>query len=552
MGRVQWDENRPLSPTSAIRVSFEAQKDETWYHRNGGRDDSTDLYAVFTKLLPTGHWSLVLQHQWQAAPETVGVNRVTKDLLSNHRYLRGTVTDPRDFTEVPSGPLVDWERSNTIMSRGDLSNANIYFAQSLLAVHLADAELKNNTFLEVVNRKRYNQWEYSEYAQQTTLENRTEWSKESDGVTTLMGVTERYEWRRAFTNYSNIFFNAFDILDGTHHYNAAEAFPDAIVLGTPGPDGRLFFGPTDFVPETSESTLGNGAAFAQQKRRWGSFQLLYGARGDYYAVEAHDPLAGLVRAHGQFGAASYNASFLWTPRPYWTAYATYNRTSAVNASVSGGAITQDPYNDFRIASANFHSKSDLWEVGLRNSVKNRQLSLVGFWQNRQQNNFYTNTPSDIAVRGMEAEYVVSAKPWYASANLTYMEGNYRDSWPFEYEGVGSPTVAGPGNYRIPGLSRLYANVTLGYAWNTNWKTQVMVRSQDRQNANLAGTMHIPAQYCIDATVTYSRPNFSMQLGVMNLTDQKNWVHNGDPYADNLIVGEELPLRIVLCLTRTFK
>lgn len=550
--RAQLDSNHVVSSKTAVRVSVEAQKDNTWYHRNGGRDDSTDFYAALTHLLPSGRWTLILQHQWQASPETVGVNRVTQDLLSHHLYLRGPISDPRDFTEVPSGPTVPWQRGSVIMSKGDLSNANVYFAQSLLSIRTGEGELKNSTFVEVVNRKRYNQWEYSEYAKQATAENRTEWSMAAQGITSLLGVTERYEWRRAYTNYSNIFFNAFDILDGTHRYNAQESFPDEIVNGSPGPDGRLFFGPTDWVPETSASTLLNGALFAQQKYQWGAFQWLYGARGDYYGVQAHDPLQGLVRDHAQFGSASYNTSLLWKPAAHWTSYATYNRTSAVNASVSGAAITQDPYDGFRIAAANFHSTSDLWEIGARHVSKDSQLSISAFWQNRQQNNFYANTPSDIAVRGIEAEWVHSWHDWYTSINLVYLEGNYKNSWPFEYAGIGSPTVDGPGDYRIPGLSRWYANATVGYSFSPAWKAQVQLRWQDDQTGDLSGALRIASQYSTDATITYTHRRLTVQLGVMNITDQQNWVHNGDPYADNLFIGEELPLRFVLRLSMSFQ
>ncbi len=551
-GRVQLDSNHVFSRTTALRVSVEVQDDDTWYRRSGGRDDATDFYAALTQLLPEGRWTLILQHQWQAAPQTVGVNRVTQNLISHHLYLRGGVSDPRDFTERPSGPELPWQRGNVIMSTGDLSNANILFAQSLLSLRAGDGELKNSTFAEVVNRKRHNQWEYSEYAKQVTVENRTEWSREADGITSLLGATGRYEWRRAYTNYSNILFNAFDILDGTHHYSAPKAFPEHMVQGTPGPDGRLFFGPTDWVPETSASTLLNGALFAQQKYRRGAVQWLYGARGDYYAVEAHDPLQHLVRDHAQFGSASYNTSLLWKPVGHWTGYATYNRTSAVNASVSGAAITQDPYDGFRIAAANFHSRSDLWEAGVRSTAKETQFSLAAFWQDRQQNNFYTNAPSDISVRGVEAECVRAWGNWYGSANLVYLEGNYRNSWPFEYAGIGSPTVDGPGDYRMPGLSRWYANATVGCTLSPAWKAQIQVRWQDDQAGDLSGALRIPAQYSGDATITYTHRRLTAQLGVMNLTDRRNWVHNGDPYADNLFIGEELPLRFVLRLTLAFK
>ena len=550
--RVQWDQNHVLSHSTAMRLSVEGQRDETWYRANGGRDDATDIYLALRRIFPAGHWIFILQHQWQAAPETVGVNRVTQELLTNRLYRRGTVVDPRDFTVMPSGPTVPWERRNTVMSRGDFSNADVYFAQSLLSLRVAEGDLTNSTFFEAVNRRRYNQWEYSEYADQLTYENRTAWSRKTADGNTVFGATARYEWRRAYTNYTNIFFNAFDILDGTHRYSAPMEFPAAIVPGWPGPGGRLYFGPTNGVPETSESTLWNAAGFAEWMWRWGAFEILGGARGDYYGVGAHDPLLGAVRDQAQFGAGSANMSLLWHPATQWTAFATANRTSAVNASVSGEAITLDPYDRFRIAAANFHSTSDLFELGVRNVAPDRQVSVVGFWQFRQQNNFYTNAPSDIAVRGIEAEATWTGRRLYAASNVTFAEGNYRNSWPFEYPGLGASTVAAPGNYRMPGLSRWYANATVGGRVASAWHVQVQLRTQSRQTGDLTAELSIPGQYSVDASLAYRRPGLAVQLMVMNLTDQRNWVHNGDPYADNLFVGEELPLRAVLRMTRSFR
>ena len=54
--------------------------------------------------------------------------------------------------------------------------------------------------------------------------------------------------------------------------------------------------------------------------------------------------------------------------------------------------------------------------------------------------------------------------------------------------------------------------------------------------------HIPAQYTLNASLSWQRGPWLVNLEVLNVTDQHNWIHNGDAYTSSILVLPELPLR----------
>lgn len=160
----QSDTNLVLNESSFLRVSYEGKENQTLYHRNGGRDDTQDLYVAFKKIISSDTiLDIYAEYSWQATPELIGVNRVTQDLVSNNRYISGDISVPYDTSETPNGKVVNLKATDTLSSTGDFSNANVYFLQGVLTSKISPSvTFKNYTLMEHVNRRRFNDYEYTE------------------------------------------------------------------------------------------------------------------------------------------------------------------------------------------------------------------------------------------------------------------------------------------------------------------------------------------------------------------------------------------------------
>lgn len=425
-----FDVNQPASG-GGIRVSYEGRKDDTPYR--AGRDDTQDVYVTVHRYLPAATLDLSLEHLWEATPQVEGINRVTQELIDHRVY------------EADAGPRRLGATDNLI-SPGDFSNANVTTAQAIYA----GTTVKAYTLVESVARRRFNAFAYAEYARQLTVDQRVEWHWDTQAAYTLVGVTGRYERRASFTNYFNAFFDAYDItLAGARDARTQPGY----VEGTPGPGGRLFFGPVDGNSDTTLSHLYSAAPFAQQRLRLGAWQMLYGGRVDGYRVFVADPLSP-ARDDLTTYSVSRMVSVMRAFGPGWSAYATYGHLYSVNGTVSGGGIVLAP--DLHINEGNLRSLNRLYEIGLRHEGFN----VTAFWQARQQPDLYAYKPNDIVVRGVEVETLTSAGPWSAATSVTYQEGSFRNSLPFELPSPRLRSVSEPGDYRIPGLSRVYAASTL--------------------------------------------------------------------------------------------
>ena len=546
----QYDQNIPVNDDEAIRISYEGKKNDTFYHRNGAREDAEDFYFTYHKFSDNVTFDLYTDYSCQAAPELIGVNRITQDLIWNNNYRTGTIPVPYDTTAVANGSLVKLPATSILFSNGDFSNANVFFAQGILVERLYDSVfLKNYTMAEYINRRRFNAYEYTEYAKQFTLDNRTEFhfDKLNNSSYTIIGLEERYEERKAEVNYTNTYFNAFDATNGTNH--ASLNYPD-YAHGIVDMGGREFFGTDAYTFDTTHSKLLSVSPFLQQRIYAGNFQFLYGFRSDSYRVSVEDPLNSANHDSVTTTTFGNTESLIYSLTDKWSVYATYGRLRAVNGSVTGGGIVLDP--DLKVNKDSLRSLNKLYEVGTRWNTLNASVGLTAFWQYRQQHNFYVNEPDNILARGIELETKFQpTRDLFFITNLTYMEANYDNSLPFEFSGNGLPAASIAGNYRISGLSRLYFNSTIAKTIAKNWGISTTLRAQSEQAGDTLGNYHIPSQYSLDVQLSYVEKNWSAALYFNNVTNQLNWVHNGDAYGANVIISRELPFNIGATFTRKF-
>ncbi len=95
---------------------------------------------------------------------------------------------------------------------------------------------------------------------------------------------------------------------------------------------------------------------------------------------------------------------------------------------------------------------------------------------------------------------------------------------------------------LVGFSKVMLNGSVRYRWANGFGVAVDGQWQSRQRGNLDDEWHLPAQYTLNASLSYQRGRWLVDIEILNLTDQRNWIHNGDAYTSSILILPELPLR----------
>lgn len=584
-GSWQVDTTGPLaSGKSAWRLSYEGKEDGTFFHDHGGRDDREDLYVAW---LRRGGDGVTLQanaqYFWQASPQLLGVNRPNQELIDHGTYYTGDLPDLGYSAAgaidgvIPGTASVEIPRDATLLSRGDFSNANVVRAQFIADARLGSGQrLVNRTLFEYVDRRRYHAFEYGEYVTQWTAENRTEWHATIDAGSVpndvIAGATIRWEDRLSYTNYFNEYFFQYDITRADRVFSHAADYPNSYFPGFEGPGGRLFFPASYGSPETTDSTLWNPALFAQDEIHVSDrFSILTGARLDGFLAKARDPLsdASGIDWHDRNDdtAFSWNASLVYRPTPAASVYATYQRAYAVHGNVTGGGIMLKDDGTGRgvIDPDDFTNLSRLAEVGARFSLfDNKLFAGVTLFDQRRGEVELGGDIKNLRMRGAELEFVYQPDLHLnATFNVALTDGRLDNSSASQAGGTSLYNLyalgEGPGglgngigfqwdelpagNYRIPGLSRWVVNGSVAYTLPCGFGGGFAGTWQDEQPGNLLNEYHIPAQVFLNAFVFYRRPRWEANIDILNVLDRRNWIHNGDNYSNNVLVFQDLPLRV---------
>ncbi len=567
-GSVQIDTTAPVNDHLAWRVSYEAKGGDTFFRKNDAPDSRQDIFAAVTwKPGAATTLDFSAQYFWQNPPETLGVNRVNQDLIWHGLYYTGASADNNPFPgPIPATGVVQlpWEAS--LFSKGDFSNANVVRTQ-LIATHVFSPALTlvNRTLFEYVNRRRFQQFEYAEYVTQHTFENRTElhldWSAAALPSTAVAGFTVRYAHTLSYENYFNEYIYNFDLTDPTRVFNEAEQYPNSYYPGIAGPGGRPFFPAAWGSPETDNSTLWNPAAFWQHEVKFSSqLSFIAGLRGDLYVGDARDPLPpdGTTpwHDHANVGTVSPTANLVFRPTPTSSLYATYQRIRAVTGNLAGGGLILTDRGDGTggLNRDDFRNRSDLAELGAKFSLLDHQLyAAATLFDQRRTKIEVGGEHSDILIRGLELEAVYQPNTQFnATANATFQDGHYVDSSPFQlggrsiYEayalgrgpgGLGTGTAGydpyanqvPAGDWALLGFSKVMLNGSVRYRLESGFGAGLNAQWQSWQRGNLDNQWHLPAQYTLNGSLFYEAKRWSANLDLLNLTGQRNWIHNGDAY-----------------------
>ena len=579
-GSVQVDSTAPVNDRLAWRVSYEGKGGDTFYSRNGDKDDREDLFAALAwRPRPGLTFDFNAQWMWQNTNETLGVNHVNQDLIDHDLYYTGLSADGAyNPGPVPATSVVKLPWDATLLSKGDYAQAHVANAQLIGTLEVSPAlTFINRTFFEWVNRKRVYATAYLEFVEQHTFENRTEAHlKLTDSVmpqSIVTGATVRLQAVRSFENYTNEYLYNFDLTDPAHVFDQAAQFPNSFFPGAPGPGGLPFFSPVDpYVPtpETGDSRVWNPAVFVQDDVKLGEkLHLLAGVRADRFLASARDPLppAGTTPAHdtAKATAASGNASLLFRANRASSYYLTWQSTTSLHGNLGGGGISLQ--SDGKIDPNDLRNRSDLLEAGAKYSLlDNRLFAGAALFTQRRSRTGLGDVHQDIRVRGFEFESVYQPAPHFsATFNATIQQGEYLNASPYQLGGrdiyAGYALGRGPGglgtgdasyspfanqvpvgNWPLVGFSRVMLNSSVRYRWSNGFGAALDGQWQSRQRGNLDDQWHIPAQYTLNASLSWSHGPWTVNLDLLNLTDQRNWIHNGDAYTSSILILPDLPLR----------
>ena len=234
-----------------------------------------------------------------------------------------------------------------------------------------------------------------------------------------------------------------------------------------------------------------------------------------------------------------NASVTYQPAKWVNLYTTYVFQEAVNGGSTGlFSLTND-----RLASAQFHSETFLYEGGAKFEIIPNKLfaTATGYYQQRAlPPNIALGTPSSkIEVRGFDlTTNYQPTKNLSLGANYSFMEANYIelnsrgqnyfDSQGFTADGTtafqdsGAFGPSGVGNYRVSAMPRHNFNFFGTYQFDFGLGFNANLWAQSSQQYQIVLPYQIPAQYGLNLGVFYQRPNWRAQIDFLNVTDQRNW------------------------------
>jgi hypothetical protein len=161
-------------------------------------------------------------------------------------------------------------------------------------------------------------------------------------------------------------------------------------------------------------------------------------------------------------------------------------------------------------------------------------------------------------RGLEADTVYQySKNFYVLANFTY-EDVFRDGTTgifqsnvdyYKLQPNGTYTAPGGGITAVPyhrrysGVPNWQTGVRLNYKLDSGFGFGAGPQFTGSQKANGEGTLIIPTQYKLNATVYYSTKLWDFQVNVDNLTNQHNWTVGDPDFTGNTVIYQEKPLAV---------
>jgi len=453
--------------TAGLYGYVEYENSESFYR---GIEPERFLFQGAATIAAGDRWSIEAGgafYSSQGYLQTIGLNRVTQQLIDDGVYITGRDTDLADIdgngkltpNEVDAAvgsffgtsnirQFIDFgvfqnaafaldngvgtaalDRRTVFLSDRDIADASTGTAYADLSVDAGAGALRLQAFYDSLDGKLYQSYGFAADYIADVVELRASYEFDFRLGPVAVDALTGASWRRYDNETRQTFLSGYLAVDRRD-----------LTIGAAGND--VFDDPFSSDPagiawDTDLSSLTTDLAFfvvtnaTLTDRLW----LLTSLRLDRFAASSinegatiFNPALGFTRFKGDAFKASYEASLSYALTGDIRAYATYAESNALETNDAGG-IEVD-----RIAQGNFVADSELVEAGIKLGSGAVSASLALYRQERTRADAFGNIDAETS-KGIEAEarYLISDR-WSANAALTVQETR-----------VGAPGACGSGN-----------------------------------------------------------------------------------------------------------
>ncbi len=562
------DVGGPLSKQLAYRVSYSGTDSKGYWHDYYNKNHT--VYGALT-YRPNGKYEVFMNASasWFRYTENWGFNRVTQDLIDNGNYITGininnganaTPSDAQNskyvygnspnafFPGQPGnvlklGPTVKLNRHERLLKPGDHSTGREFNAQAI-QTYIASPDLKisNNTFWSYTARNTLSSYYYSEIVDPSWFaENRTEFILTKPFVSLNTGLDVRYQATKAYDDY---FFEPANVWDLTkdHNfidvYNATEFYGRFVGQPVPGWPGRYATQGTINGDTNDSSGTTIGPFFQATWQTSDKVSVVTGARYDHLSANVRDPL-GPFYAEDSISVwiPSYNGSLVFKPTATSSVYVTYNYSQNTSGAVgNGGGITGWNAAGNALDKESFTQPSELFEAGTKYNLYQNKLFL-NFAVFDQKRTAKSTSSTDIVrfhSKGFEAELNYQPnKHVYTTLSYSYIDATVTPGFQADGGIALLPTqgIDYSKTHQVSGLPKHSVNALISYTLDNGWGFTANTMITGEINNNYAGTLVIPWQYELDASVSYRHKKWYYRLSIGNVTDQNNWAPPNSVYGN---------------------
>jgi outer membrane receptor protein involved in Fe transport len=566
------DVNAPAGERLAYRVSYSGE-DSGGYLEDEFRK-SHSLYAALS-WRPTDTYELFLNASaaYFEYTENWGINRPTQELIDRRLYQTGGPSDAAGVAAVTAsgntvawGPQVKLDRQSRLLAPGDHSTARNFKLQAIQTVAVdPDTRVVNNNLLTFTRRDTLSSYYYSEIIDPSiTLQSRWEYQRRLERLSFNTGLDLKHTRVKAYSDYGFEPAGVWDLSQPRSLVNAraSTAFQESIQGGpgfdaalglgrapVPGHPGR-YHGISTFSSDSNESHGTGVAPFVQgDYRLTDKLTLGAGARVEFLHVRSIEPFS---RNEDSAAVAlpNLNASLAYKPVPRATLYSTVNYSeNTAGAEGNGGGYTltglAGPLGNIptRIDTESYRTPARLYEVGAKFTLLEEKLFLgTALFHQEFSRRPQGSDVTDFVFRGFEIELNYQPnRNFLATFGYSAIDGRASQA---SFEALSTdigtvhPELRTAGfatDVRAQGLPKHLFNGLVAYKWDNGFGASLNGTLHSEINNNWAGTVVIPWQYELNASLFYVARRWELRATVFNLTDEWNWAPNNGVYGNESIL-----------------
>lgn len=554
--RYGGDYNLPLSDELAVRFTYSGEDSDSYYNDMFTKTQS--LYGAMT-WKPNDNYELFVNAQGYYAnyTENWGFNRPTQELIDSGRYrtstkdnfaiaagLSGSAFVDNNITIDQTGPLVKLSRHSKLSRPGDDSTGTNLKLQAIQTFTVnPDTKVINNNLITYTKRETLSSYYYSEVIDPTiTLQSKWDYQKKFDDNTIIGGLDGKYQTTKAYSYFGYEPGNAWDLSKDHEGINLVPYLnANAAALGitkVPGYSSGRYYTSNSFGGDSNESWGASVSPFLQSEIKVVSdLTLVTGARAQFLHVYSEAPDTG-VNDEVDVVLPSVNASLIYKVTPKLSSYFTYNysRNTAGAEGNGGGYLltTSGPTGAvLGIDKDSYQTPAELFEVGSKLSLLDNKLFLgvSAYYQT-----FFRKPTGSAATeytnKGIELDVNYQPnKNFFATFSYGYIDSKTESA-------LDLLDFSGYSNIRTQGLPQNQFNALFSYTFDNGFGASINGTLASEINNNFAGTIVIPWQFEIDASVFYTFKNWGFKAAFLNVTDEENWGAPNGFYGSQSILPEE--------------